>query len=489
MITLLGSPKRCCDGITRRQTLQAGALSLLGGGFTLDNLLAAEQRRPDRRPGKAKSVILLYLMGGAATQDMWDLKPDAPTGIRSEFRPIASSAPGVQICEHLPKMARWMHRAALVRSVNHRGGCHNPLPSFTGYERTSRGNAFDAAETGDPPSMGSVCEYLRQHDPSSVQRAGESNTDYIFMPFWMGRDRRPPLRWSGPYAGFLGPRYDPVFTDCDPYTLSGPTARGQFEPEIVRGTPFLPNSNLGADMTVDRLQRRRSLVQQIDGQLRQLENSPLLAGHDRMQQRAFDVLASTKSAFDLSSEDVRLVERYGATLFGNSALIARRLVQAGVRFVTVAWDLVEGVRLLDPTGWDTHGRNFPTLKGNHLPGLDQTYSALLADLDERGLLDETLIVVMSEMGRTPRINPQGGRDHWTNCFAVLLAGAGIQGGTVYGASDEHAAFVKDRPASPADICATIYHCLGIDPDMMVRDRTGRPVSIANGGRPIREILA
>jgi hypothetical protein len=489
MITLLGSPRRCCDGINRRQTLLAGTLSLLGGGFTLEGLLGAEERRPAERPaGKAKSAILLYLMGGAATQDMWDLKPDAPAGIKSEFKPIATSAAGIRICEHLPRMARWMHRAALVRSVNHKGGCHNPLPSFTGFEQAGRGAAFDATDPRDPPSMGSVCEYLRQHDPTSASRGGDGCTDYVFMPFWMGRERRPPLRWSGPYAGFLGPRYDPLFTDCDPYSDSQETARGNFEPVPVRGQPFLPNRALPADMTVDRLNTRRDLVGQIDAHLRQVEERQTLAGYNRVQQRAFDLLASTKTSFDLSGEDPRRVDRYGRSLFGNSALIARRLVQAGVRFVTVAWDLVERVRLLDPTGWDTHQRNFPTLAGNHLPGLDRTCAALLEDLDSTGLLDETLVVVMSEMGRTPRINPQGGRDHWTNCFSVLLAGAGIQGGSVYGTSDAHAAYVKDRPASPADLCATIYHCLGIDPEMTVPDRTGRPVPIAHGGRPLRDIL-
>jgi hypothetical protein len=335
--------------------------------------------------------------------------------------------------------------------------------------------------------MGSVCEYLRQH--GNPRAHAGSLPDYVFMPFWMGRERRPPLRWAGPYAGFLGPRYDPMITDCDPYSGSGKNAAGIFEPVPVHGQPFVPDGRLMPDITVDRLSTRRSLMQQLDIQLRQAERDPALAGHDRMQQRAFDVLASNRTAFDLSREDPRLVDRYGQTLFGNSALIARRLVQAGVRFVTVTWDLVERVRMLDPTGWDTHGRNFQTLRGNHLPGLDQTYSALMADLEKRGLLEETLIVILSEMGRTPRINANGGRDHWTNCFAVLLSGAGIRGGSVHGASDAHAAYVKDRPATPADICATIYHCLGIDPEMHVVDRNGRPVSVAHGGQPIREILS
>src|SRR5207248_2422508 len=189
------------------------------------------------------------------------------------------------------------------------------------------------------------------------------------------------------------------------------------------------------------------------------------------------------------TEDPRLLDRYGRTLFGHSTLIGRRLVEAGVRFVNVTWDLFWDRVKIDYDAWDTHSKNFPILKDNKLPGLDQTYSALMEDLDGRGLLDETLVVVMSEMGRTPRVNANGGRDHWTFCYSVMLAGAGIRGGTVYGASDSQAAYVKDDPVSTADICATIYECLGIDPDTAVPDRAGRPVRVAQGGQPIRDILA
>jgi hypothetical protein len=195
-----------------------------------------------------------------------------------------------------------------------------------------------------------------------------------------------------------------------------------------------------------------------------------------------------RTAFDLKAEDPRLVERYGRTLFGHSTLIARRLVEAGVRFVNVTWDLFWDRVQIDYDAWDTHTRNFPILRENKLPNLDQTYAALMEDLDSRGLLDETLVVVMSEMGRTPRVNGNGGRDHWTYCYSVLLAGAGIRGGTIYGASDAQAAFVKDKPVRPADICATIYQCLGIDPDLLIHDRAGRPIPVAQGGSAIREIL-
>jgi hypothetical protein len=329
--------------------------------------------------------------------------------------------------------------------------------------------------------MGSVCEYLRQGD-------GEF-PDYVYMPCWLGWGQV--FRRAGPYAGFLGKRYDPLVTECAPYgDKDAPEPKAGY-PRVVRGEPFLPNQRLDADLTIDRLNARRGLLQQLDDQLRRAEDRPALGSYDRARQRAFDVLTSprVRAAFDLTREDPRLLERYGRTLFGHSTLIARRLVEEGVRFVNVTWDLFWDRVKIDYDAWDTHNRNFPILKENKLPHLDQTYTALLEDLEARGLLDETLVVVMSEMGRTPKVNKNGGRDHWTYCYSVLFAGAGIRGGTVYGASDAHAAYVKDLPVSTADVCATIYECLGIDPDMPVYDRAGRPIAVANGGRPIREILA
>jgi hypothetical protein len=478
MITLLGGPRRCCDGATRRETLKAGALSLLGGAFNLPSLFALEENRA--RPGKAKSVMVLYLLGGAATQDMWDLKPDAPAGVRSEFKPIPTSAPGVQVCEHLPRMARWMHKAALVRSVNHKAGCHNCLPSYTGFEQAM---PDQHPRDSDPPSMGSVCEYLNPARGDAGQFPA-----YVYLPCWLGWGQV--FRRAGPYGGFLGQRYDPLITVCQPYgdDKAPPAAAGS--PRVVLGEPRLPDSVLGPELTLDRLDGRRSLLQLIDAQMPRAEGQLATANYDRNRRRAFDVLTSTrmKAAFDLKDEDPRLLDRYGRTLFGHSTLIGRRLVDAGVRFVNVTWDLFWDRVQIDYDAWDTHTKNFPILKDNKLPGLDQTYSALMEDLDVRGLLDETLVVVMSEMGRTPKVNGNGGRDHWTFCYSVMLAGAGIRGGTVYGASDSQAAYVKDNPVSTADICATIYECLGIDPDTTVPDRAGRPVSISQGGRPIREIL-
>lgn len=475
MITLLGSPRRCCDGWTRRETLRAGTLTALGGFGLTDYLRATE--RGLVRPGKAKSVILLYLLGGAATQDMWDLKPDAPVEVRGEFKPIATNVPGVRICEHLPLTAQWMHRSALVRSVNHKAGCHNCLPSYSGFEQPM---PDQHPRDTDPPSMGSVCELL--------------NTDrelpaYVYLPCWLGWGQV--FRRAGPYAGFLGKRFDPLITECAPYADKDAPAPRAGYPLLVRGTPMLPDGMTGGDLTLDRLNQRRSLLAQVDDQLRRAEAQPALGQFDRTQQRAFQLMTSSRvrSAFDLEREDPRTLDRYGRTLFGHSTLIGRRLVEAGVRFVNVTWDLFWDRVKIDYDAWDTHTRNFPILRENKLPNFDQTYTALLEDLDRRGLLDETLVVTMSEMGRTPKINGNGGRDHWTFCYAVMFAGAGIRGGTVYGASDAQAAYVKDRPVSTAAVCATIFECLGIDPHLAVHDRSARPIPIAQGADPIREILA
>jgi Protein of unknown function (DUF1501) len=476
VITLLGSPRLSCDGLTRRETLTAGALTFLGGFFNQSSLQAFERNRgASKRPGKAKSVILLYLQGGPATQDMFDLKPDAPDGIRSEFKPIASSAPGISLCEHLPKMARWMHKAAVVRSVYHKGGCHNNLPMYTGYDVPP---PDDSPRDTDPPSMGSVCLYHDQH--LLGEKPGElSNYVYLPCPLGWGEARKKP----GPWGGFLGHKYDPLYTECTAST-DRPMKKSD-DMQVVRGEPAFKDIDLAQGMTLDRLSARRDLLDQFDDQSRSAEQK-----HRRL---AFDLITSpsVREAFDLSREPQRLRDRYGNSLFGASTLLARRLVERGVRFVNVSWDNFRERFEFPPSNqvWDTHERNFPILRDNHLPNLDQTYSALMEDLDQRGLLDETLVVMMGEMGRTPKLNKDGGRDHWTFCYSVVLAGAGIRGGSVYGASDRHAAYIKDKPVHIRDMCATIFHCLGIDPEMPVHDRGGRPIPVAQGGEAVKDIIA
>lgn len=475
MLRILGSRKRTCEGWTRREALQAGSLALLTGA-AMPQMLHAEAVH---RPRRAKSVIVLYLLGGAATQDMIDLKPNAAVETRGEFRPISTNVPGIQVCEHLPRMSQWMHRIALVRSLNHRAGCHNTLPSYTGLEQT----LTDIVSIRDtyPPSMGSVCEYLRQGD--------RQLPDYVYMPCYLGWGQA--IRRPGPYAGFLGKRFDPLFTECSPTADPADAAPTPGRPATVLGEPKLPESQLAEGITMDRLNERRSLVQQFDQGVRQVDNQAAVAGFGRTWRQAYDLLTSNqvRAAFDLNREDPRLRERYGRTLFGNCSLIARRLVESGVRYVNVTWDLFWDRVRVNYDAWDTHTRNFAILKDNNLPEFDRTYSALLQDLDDRGMLDETLVVVMSEMGRTPRINANAGRDHWTFCYGMWFAGGGIRGGSVYGASDAQAAYVKDCPVSTSDVCATIYESLGIDPHLMVPDRSGRPLPVANGGRAIREILA
>jgi hypothetical protein len=484
MITMLGSPRLCCDGLTRRETLKVGALSLLGGFFNLPSLLALERAAgPRARRGKAKSVILLYLQGGPATQDMFDLKPAAPVGIRSEFKPIATSASGITVCEHLPRMAKWMHKAVVLRSVYHKGGCHNNLPMYTGYDVPP---PDDSPRDTDPPSMGSVCLY---HEQTVLRKKPGKLSNYVYLPcpLGWGEARKKP----GPGGGFLGQQYDPLCGECTAY-LDRPMKKSD-DMQPVRGEPLFKDLDLPEGITLDRLASRRKLLRRLDDRVRHAEARSAMKGYTGKRKLAYDLLTSSKvrEAFDLGREPGRLRERYGRTLFGNSTLLARRLVERGVRFVNVSWDNFRERFEFPPSNqvWDTHERNFPILKENHLPNLDQTYSALLDDLHQRGLLDETLVVVMGEMGRTPKINNNGGRDHWTFCYSVVLAGAGLRGGSVLGASDAHAAYIKDRPVHIRDVCATIYHCLGIDPEMSVYDHGNRPVPIAHGGRALKEILA
>lgn len=335
MLTVLGSSRASAAGPTRRQALQAGALSALGG-LTLPQLLTAADR-PGHRP-RAKHVIALYLLGGAATQDMFDLKPAAPARVRSEFRPIPTSASGVQICEHLPRLARWMHRAALVRSMTHKAGCHNPIPSYTGSELMPA----DIISTREsyPPSMGAVCEYLRQNGRGEPRRV--DLPDYVYLPCYLGWGQA--IHRPGPYAGFLGKQYDALYTQCAPYLDPG-RACLPGQPQFVRGRPTLANATLGGDLTLDRVKGRRSLLARFDAQRPAAEQAA--STFDRTRQRAFGLLSSeaVRAAFDLDREPAPLREAYGNTLFGSSTLLARRLVEAGVRFVNVTCSTLASMKI------------------------------------------------------------------------------------------------------------------------------------------------
>ncbi len=472
---MLGSPRRCCDGITRRETLTAGSLAILGG-LGLPGVAPSAELPPPQLNGKAKNVILLYLLGGAATQDMVDLKPEAPAEIRGEFLPIDTDVPGIQICEHLPRMARWLHKMAIVRSVNHTAGAHNCLPSYTGLEKNVDTNSISPSY---PPGMGSVVSYLN--------RSASQIPPYVYLPAYLGWGQL--VRRPGPYAGFLGERYDPLFSQCNPHVDQPPEVRDY--PQVLRGTPVLSDSELREGITIDRLDSRRTLLSQLDAEFRRAEQDAAATGYSRLQQHGFEMLTSSKlkTAFEVSREEPQLRQRYGEYLFGTSTLIARRLLECGVRFVNVTWDCYWERFQLQNASWDTHWRNFGIMREYNLPWFDLTFTALMEDLQNRGMLDETLVVVLSEMGRGPRINKDAGREHWTHCYSVMFAGAGIRGGTVYGASDAQAAFVKDKPASTGDVCATVYQCLGIDvATTTIPDAIGRPHFLASGGQPIRELL-
>ncbi len=470
---------------TRRDLLKCGALSLAASslGRPITTLAAS----PHRAAGQAKHVIHLYLHGGAPTQDMFDLKPAAPAEIRGEFRPIATNVPGIEICEHLPQTARWMHRCAIVRSVHHKAGCHNCLPSFSGSEQPVDINELVPRDTF-PPGMGAVCEYLK---PPEIELP-----HYVALPTWLGWGFA--LKRPGPWGGFLGPRYDPLISDYQPVQAKEDHLDRQ---PVWTGAPTLAATELPADVTPRRLSNRRELLTEVNRLAQNSKHASRVVDRtrsvpatsiERTWQRAFGLLTASKlrQAFDLSKEDPRLRDRYGRHLVGSSALVARRLIEAGVRFVDVYFDGYSG-RLSTgyDTYWDTHANNFVQLRRANLPLFDQTFPALLGDLETRGLLDETLIVINTDFGRTPRVNGNAGRDHWTDCYSVVFAGAGIRGGAVVGASDAHAAYVKDRPVRPAEVCATVLRCLGIDPDTPVYNRVGRPTAAASGGEPIREVLA
>jgi len=479
MLRILGNRTQLCDGVTRRELMRVGGLSLFGG-MTLPRLLAAARPSPAAPiGGSAKSVILLNLLGGPSQMDMFDMKPHAPVEVRGEFQPIDTSLPGLQICEHLPNTARHMHKATIVRTVTHTYNAHNPLAMMTGF--TGGANNQLAPEPTDPPDIGAICQYLNM-GPREMPGA-------VCLPCFPGFGERtmyPGIRRPGPYGGFLGHRYDPLFGECDPEFSREPSVN-YYDPVRPMGVPTLPALDVLPEMSVDRLDRRLSMLQKLDSAFAQAESSPAIARMDEVQQRALAMLSTSKvrDAFDLDREPDSLRDQYGRHMMGSSLLVARRLVEAGVPFISVHAEIFGRYG----HSYDMHENNFGMLKNENLPVLDMVYPALIEDLEQRGLLDSTLVVVMGEMGRSPRVNAKAGRDHWPQCGFSLLTGGGVRRGTIFGTTDKQAAYPTSHPVSPGDIVATIYHLLGIDPHMMVPDRTNRPIAIAHGGNVITDIVA
>lgn len=449
--------------LPRRSVLKIGGTGLLG--LTLPKLLQASEVS-HHRP-RAKSVIFLFQWGGPSQLDTFDMKPDAPDGIRSPYRPISSTVPGMPVCELLPRMSQQMHKVTLIRTLTHKMKNHASAGYYaiTGHEPPS-----DDQRLRDSlslyPAYGSVVDRLAVSNPGVPA--------FVAYPHVIRDGSIVP----GQHASFLGKSHDPLFFQEDP-----------------NATGFrLPELSLPADLSVDRLQRRRSLQQLIDQQTRYLDRSEKAIGFDQYYDKALSMLTSdrVRKAFDLSHEPEVLRDAYGHTTYGQSCLLARRLVEAGAKFVTVYFSNSIGGRKIGSGGWDTHGfdnsRMYKIVNKYQLPMTDQTLPTLLIDLENRGLLDETLIVWMGEFGRTPKINKNESRDHWPQCYTALLAGGGVKQGHVHGSSDRYAMYPAEHPVRPDDLAATMFHLLGIDPKTEVYDRANRPLPIAEG-ETIRDILA
>jgi hypothetical protein len=497
MIRVLGGPKRLCDGMTRRDLLRVGSLGLLGLGLSGSGAVASGGSGTLPGFGRAKSCILLYLYGAPSQIETFDPKPSAPVEVRGELGTIPSVVPGLDIGEGLPRMARVMDKVTVLRSVTHPYPIHGVAFATTSTPRIELPMELNPRDARHWPFIGPAVDFMDRRD------APEGSTPpvprNIGLPWAFSSRRIGEVARAGPYGGFLGPSFDPVWAEFsgqgtvparktlqdkvwegpEPYRGIGP--EGRFRLAEVTGRP--------PELTLDRLDRRRSLLEQIEAARPALDRQIERLGVDEQRATAMGMMQSGNlaRAFDLSEESGETRDLYGMTLFGQASLTARRLVEAGGRFVSVFWDEYG----LAGYGWDTHWDHYPRMKDELLPGLDRTLSGLLIDLDRRGLLDETLVAVVSEHGRTPRISHAqgGGRDHWSRCYSLLLAGGGIARGRVVGSSDRIASDPLDRPISPKDVLATILHQLGIDPASEWSDRQGRPLPLAPEAEVIAEAIA
>jgi hypothetical protein len=482
--------------------LWAGGLGLFHLGLAdflqIGDVQGAAPASPlSRSFGRAKSCILLYLYGSPSQLELCDMKPDAPLEIRGELRPIRSALAGLDLCELLPNLAKVADRLTVVRSMSHIYPIHGAAYALTGIPQIELPMELNPRDSRHWPFVGSVVDFLGRKSEGGKLRG--SVPDNIALPFPFSSQRVGEVPRAGPYAAFLGSAHNPLYTDFhgpatrsvvktlpgqrvevrDPYL--GITPEGRFE--------LATATQLRAEITIDRLNLRRSLAEQFDDARRDLERSQAGTSRDRYREMAFSLIGSEKirAALDIGREPLALRESYGMTLFGQATLAARRLIEAGSRFVTVFWDEYG----LAGSAWDTHWDHYPRLKNELLPGLDSALAGLIADLDSRGLLDETLILCLSEHGRTPKLQnvPGGGRDHWSQAYSAIFAGGGIARGGVVGKSDKHAGTVVERPISPKDILATVYHLMGIDPQTTLVDRGGRPLPLVAEGTVVSEMLA
>lgn len=496
MFTVNGHVKRLCNGLSRRDLIKVGGMGLAGS--LAGASVVANNSSVSSLPGfgKAKNCICLFLYGSHSQIETFDPKPNAPEGIRGELGSIMSAVPGVQINELLPNTARITDKLTIIRSVTHLYPVHGVAYAMTGNPRVTLPEELNPHAPNHWPYLGSLVDYLdsRNH-PSAVPTVPRN----MGLPWAFSSQRVGEVARAGPYGGFLGSTYDPTWTE-----FVGKGTRKAYKTltdkvwedyELYRGVT--PESHLrlpgmteasSTELTVDRLNSRRSLLDQIED-LRRFESGSL-SGVDRNRAQGYRLLDNPRfrNAFDLSKEPESTRKSYGMTLFGQATLTARRLVEAGGRFVSVFWDEFG----LAGTGWDTHWDHFPRMKDELLPGLDLALSGLISDLEQRGMLDETLVLLLSEHGRTPQIAKStkgGGRDHWSQCYSVVMAGAGVKQGNVIGKSDSIAGTVVDNPVSPKDILATSLHLLGHDPTSVIYDRQNRPLELVPESRILSEVLS
>lgn len=496
MLRILGSRKRLCSGLTRRDLLHLGGIGALG----LPTLFRAEQGRAATSEfsgfGRAKSCILLFLFGSPPQHETFDPKPLAPSEIQGELKAISTRVPGLSIGEGLPQIAQVVDRVTVVRSMTHPYPVHGVAYALTGMMTYTPAIEALPRDPQHRPFLGSVLDYVETRRSGPAREMPRN----IGLP-WLFGSRGTVPNLAGPYASFLGSGFDPLWTDFDgtgthvvPALTDGQTdrVRDPFAGVQPGGRFRLPASlQLPVDISSSRMDARQLLLSQFAHAQPALARAAADQGYDQHQRRALSLLASSRisEALDLDREAVAIRDRYGPTLFGQSCLAARRLVERGCRVVSVFWDP------FGPFGgsvWDTHANHFPRLKQYLLPVFDQSFSALISDLDERGLLDETLVLCTSEHGRTPQIDskPQGGaRHHWSRAYSSVFAGGGIARGRLVGATDAIAGDVVETPISPKDMQATAYHLLGVDPSTAIHDREGRPQPIAGDGRVRPELLA
>jgi Protein of unknown function (DUF1501) len=453
MLSILDAPARLCDGLDRREWLRIGGLGAFG--LSLPMMLAARQSASANPEPKAKACILLFLLGAPPQQETWDPKPDSPPEAKGDLKPIQSATPGLLVGGTMSMTAKLTNRIAVLRAVSTNDNAHSSSGYFmtTGYPHAPIG--VENAKPGAPndwPSLGAVVRKLKGDHPLPAA---------VTLPEQTANDGN--LTWPGQDAGFLGRSCDPWLLDCDPNAA----------------TFQLPGLALPPDLPPVRFDQRRTLLEQVDRHLAEIDRRGALADHQARARQAFDLISSpaAKRAFNLDEEGPRVRDRYGRTKFGQSCLLARRLVEAGVSLVRVNWSRVPNAP--NNGHWDTHAKNTEAMR-TLMPILDRAYTALLEDLSDRGLLDSTLVVWTGEFGRTPKLNGAGGRDHWGPVFSVALAGGGVKGGVVHGASDKLAAYPKDGRVLPQDLTATIFHTLGIPPQTEIHDNLGRPLAITRG---------